>query len=306
MIGDNKESYNSVEDFLESDELWEYREEITSMKKKPLLEEEVFDISSINFMEIIKYPISWGIDKLDKELWWQPNGKYMMLYGWAGSGKTTLTLQIAEVNGHEGNHPCYLSFEMPKKDFVIQNMRSRAWIKQSGVGESLLPTPDQQRKMKEFISSIEWIEIKWYVSQPSMDEFKSIMESLIWTPHKQVIIDNLWMIWRWDWKDEMQLYWEISAYVKDFCDRSNISVIMLHHTNKGSEAWNGKRWFSAFRGNWKLADDCDYVVQLEREFKEEWLTQSRIKIEKDRISGRNWYTLDLEFESGIFKGDVFG
>lgn len=194
---------------------------------------------------------------------------------------------------------------MPKKDFIIQNMRTRAWIKQTWVWESLLPTPWQQVIMKDFIHSIRDIDIKWYVNQPSLNDFKDIMNSLKNEWYHQIIIDNLWMIWRSDNKDEMQLYWEISAFVKDYCDNTQISVLILHHTNKWSEASNGKRWFSAFRWNWKIADDCDYVVQLQREFLEWWWTTSTIKIEKDRISGRNWYTLPLEFNNWVFMGDAF-
>ena len=212
---------------------------------------------------------------------------------------------MAMENAALGNNVCYLSFEMPKKDFVIQNMRTRAWLKQSWVGESTLPTPPQQSIMKKFINSIRDIDIKWFKSQPSMKEFKEILNWLIRQDYKQIIIDNLWMIWRQDSKDEMQLYWEISAYVKEYCDRSGISVVMLHHTNKWSESWNGKRWFSAFRWNWKLADDCDYVVQLQREFMESWGTEATIKVEKDRISWKNWYTLPLEFNEWVFFGSVF-
>ena len=113
------------------------------------------------------------------------------------------------------------------------------------------------------------------------------------------------MIWRQDWSDEMKLYWEISSICKDFVDNSGISLTMLHHTNKWNEAMNGKRGFSAYRWNGKLADDCDYVVQLQREYLEDWQTQSTIKIEKDRISWKNWYTMPLIFSNWIFKWDIF-
>lgn len=311
MNGEEKENYNSLDDFMESKEFNTYKKELTSFPSSSWIIEDDFNIDDINYLEVINYPISWWIEALDKELGWQPIWKYMMLYGAAWCWKTTLTLQIAISNHSRWNNVCYLSFEMPKRDFIIQNMRSRAWLKQSGVWISVLPTPSQQYKMKEFINSIRGIDIKWYKSQPSMKEFESIMNSLMndWTPnwgkYHQIIIDNLWMIWRWDGKDEMQLYWEASAFIKNFCDRSWISVIMLHHTNKGSEQWNWKRWFSAFRWNWKLADDCDYVVQLQREYLDLWETQSTIKIEKDRIAWKNWYTLPLSFDNWIFRWDSF-
>lgn len=301
----NREVYNTLEEFMESDELTSYRETVADFKEKDLLEEEDFNLDSINFLQVINYPISWWIDRLDKDLWWQPEGKYIMLYGGPSTGKTTLTFQIAIDNQARGNKVCYLSFEMPKKDFIIQNMRTRAWLKQSGVGESVLPTPWQQRIMKDFIESIRDIDIKGYVKQPSLKDFKNILDSLKRSGYQMIIIDNLWMIGRSDGKDEMALYWEISATVKDFCDSSNTSVMMLHHTNKGWEAQAGKRWFWAFRWNWKLADDCDYVIQLERAFNDDWTTQSKIKVEKDRISWRNWYTLDLIFNEWVFKGDCF-
>lgn len=293
------EKYNSLDEYFSSDELNEYREAIKNFKK-PSLQEEEFDLDKINFLEVINYPISWWIKALDKELWGQPTGKYTMLYGWPSTWKTTLTLQIAIDNQNRWNNVCYLSFEMPKKDFIVQNMRTRAWIKNVWVGEWILPTPSQQCIMKEFIESIRNIEIKWFINQPSLENFKEILKSLEDKEYVQIIIDNLWMIWRADNKDEMQLYWEISAYIKEYCDRTGIAVLLLHHTNKWSEQWNGKRWFSAFRWNGKIADDCDYVVQLQREYREDWTTESTIKVEKDRISGRNWYTMPLMFNNWRF------
>jgi hypothetical protein len=229
-----------------------------------------------------------------------------MLYWWPSTGKTTLTLQSAIVNQSLWNEVCYLSFEMPKKDFIVQNMRTRAGIVHKWVWNTIKPTQQQQQIMKEFIDAIRPLEIKWYVKQPSLNEFKEIMESLKWEGYKMIYIDNLWMIWRQDWSDEMKLYWEISSFIKDFVDSTWITVLILHHTNKWSEASNGRRWFNSFRWNWKIADDCDYVVQIQREFLDWGNTQTAIKIEKDRIGWRNWYTLPLIFDKWIFKWDVFG
>lgn len=300
-----RELYSSVEQYLSSDELQEYRELIKEHTAPISIKEEEFNIDDINIMETISYPMSWGISALDKALGGRPVWKYMMLYGGPSSGKTTLTFQIAISNQTLGNKQCYLSLEMPKKDFIIQNMRSRAWLKQVGVGESILPSPSQQIIMKCFLQSIKDIDIKWYVKQPSMKEFKEIMNSLRNEGYTEIIIDNLWMIGRSDGKDEMILYWEISSFIKDYCDSTWIGVMMLHHTNKWWESSNGKRWFGAFRWNWKIADDCDYVVQLQREFLETGETQSTIKIEKDRIGWRNGYTCPLEFYEGVFSWDPF-
>lgn len=296
--------YESLWDFLSSDELLQYREAIREVKKSKLLKEEEFSLDSIDFLETIVYPISWWIDALDNDIWWQPQWKYVMLYWWPSTWKTTLTMQSAIVNQKLWNNPCYLSFEMPKKDFILQGMRTRAWIEYKWVWEMIKPTPNQQSIMKEFINSIRWLEIKWFVSQPSLKEFKEIMNSLRWDKYKMIYIDNLWMIWRQDGEDEMKLYWEISSFIKNFVDATWITVILLHHTNKWSEASNWKRWFSSFRWNWKIADDCDYVVQIQREFLDVW-TQTTIKIEKDRISWRNWYSLPLIFDRWIFKWEVF-
>jgi KaiC/GvpD/RAD55 family RecA-like ATPase len=267
--------------------------------------EDDFSLDDIKFDEIINYPISWWIKSLDEDLWWQPKWKYIMLYGWPSTWKTTLTLQVWIENTKIWNKVCYLSFEMPKKDFIVQNMRTRAWLKQVWVWESTTPTINQQQIMKAFVESIKWMDIKWYIKQPSLKEFKDIMESLSFEHYDEIIIDNLWMIWRWDNKDEMQLYWEISAFIKEYVDKTWTTVLILHHTNKWSEASNWKRWFNSFRWNWKIADDCDYVIQLQREFMDNGWTSTTIKVEKDRISGKNWYSLPLMFENWVFSWDVF-
>lgn len=301
----NRVHYSNLSEFLESQELEQYRKEIKIFKQQFTIEEDNFSIDDIVFDEVIHYPISWWVKALDEDLWWQPKGKYIMLYGWPSTGKTTLTLQVAIENSILWNKVCYLSLEMPKKDFIIQNMRTRAWLKQVWVWDSTKPTQQQQLIMKEFVGKIKDIDIKWYIKQPTLKEFKDIMESLSVNDYDQIIIDNLWMIWRWDNKDEMQLYWEISAFLKEYVDKYSITVLILHHTNKWSEWSNGKRWFSSFRWNWKIADDCDYVIQLQREFLEWWQTQTTIKVEKDRISWRNWYSLPLIFNNWVFTWDVF-
>lgn len=295
----------TIEEFMESEELSSMRE-VLDKPKATDLEEDDFDISTIDFRETITYPISWWIPALDQDLWWQPKWKYIMLYGGGWSWKTTLTLQTWLENARRGNKTCYLSFEMPKKEFVLQNMRKRAGIVQSWVWESTAPTDSQIAIMKKFVEEIKALDIKWYKAQPSFKQFTDIMNSLKYEWYDMIIIDNMWMIWRADGKDEMQLYWEISSFIKSYCDSTEISVLILHHTNKWWESSNGKRWFWAFRGNGKIADDCDYVVQLQRVYLESWDTQSTIKVEKDRINWRNWYIKDLIFNNWVFSWDAFG
>lgn len=298
-------AYEWVEDFLKSDDYKDIKSKLSDAEFAGVPQEEVFDLDDIDFNETISYPISWGIKALDEELWGQPKWKYSMLYWGPSTGKTTLTLQIAIENFKAWNKVRYLSLEMPKKDFVLQNMRTRAGIKQKGLWESVAPTLNQKMIMQDFIKDIKNIEITWYVNQPSLDEFKAILNSLKHKWDDLIIIDNLWMIWRNDSYDEIKLYWMISAIIKDFCDETGIGVTILHHTNKWSEWQNGKRWFSSFRGNGKIADDCDYVLQLQREYLDGWSTESCIKIEKDRIGWNNWYTVWLEFDKWVFRKNTF-
>jgi replicative DNA helicase len=297
--------YEGVQDFLSSQDYQEMKTKLADAESVWVPQEEEFDLDSIDFNERISYPISWGISALDDELWGKPRWKYTMLYGWPSTGKTTLTLQIALENAKLWHKVRYLSLEMPKKDFVMQNMRTRAWIKQKWVWEAVVPSLNQKDIMQRFIRDIKQINIVGYVNQPSLEEFKSILNSLKLKWDDMIIIDNLWMIWRNDPIDELKLYWMISSVIKDFCDETGIDVTILHHTNKWSEGQNWRRGFSAFRGNGKIADDCDYVVQLQREYLDTWETQSCIKVEKDRIGWNNGYTIWLQFDKWVFKKDIF-
>lgn len=286
--------------YLESDSLISLKRDLHKETDLKIPREQDFDLDSIIFTETTSYPISWWITALDDAIWWQPKWKYTMMYWWPSTGKTTLTLQVAEKNIALWNKVCYLSLEMTKESFVLQNMRTRAGLKPKWVWNSLIPSTKQVEIMRNFVEKLKKLEIKSYAEAPSYESFTEIMNSLIVEWYDMIIVDNLWMIWRQDNLDEMVLYWKISAFIKNYVDRSNISVMLIHHTKKWNEASAGVRWYSAYRWNWKIADDCDYVIQLERQYLDSWTTSSRIKVEKDRVWWNNWYILNLEFNNWEF------
>lgn len=286
--------------YLESDSLISLKRDLHKETDLKIPIEQDFDLDSIVFTEITSYPISWWIKALDDAIWWQPKWKYTMMYWWPSTGKTTLTLQVAEKNIALWNKVCYLSLEMTKESFVLQNMRTRAGLKPKWVWDSLIPSTQQVEIMRNFVQKLKKLEIKSYAEAPSYESFTEIMNSLIVEWYDMIIVDNLWMIWRQDNLDEMVLYWKVSAFIKNYVDRSDIAVMLVHHTKKWNEASAGVRWYSAYRWNWKIADDCDYVIQLERQYLDNWTTSSRIKVEKDRVWWNNWYTLNLEFHNWEF------
>lgn len=211
-----------------------------------------------------KYKFSWGLDKIDNELGRFHTSQMILFVGKAGMWKTEFSFHMAKENAIRGNKVAYMSLEMKAADLVIRSARQYARINKLERSDKTL-TEEQKEdftKHYNYIVDIKNLEIVSFDDETTID----VVEKYILELHSKwtdlFFIDNLWFF---TWGEELERFAEISRKLKMLTNTYPISIILIHHIKKTLAVNEYKPGTSNdIRGNQKLVDDCDKVLQIRR------------------------------------------
>lgn len=233
---------------------------------------------------------TWGSDDIDREFPIIEYHTYMVLFGQAGSGKTTFAMSLARKN----ENVCLLTLEMSREKLIKQYAFHRAGIekeqyRQGNYDESIFT---------EYAKELDSIKILGVDEESTKQDYTYDDLEKIVSRHDidLLIIDNFNKLIG-SGQSDINADNNTSSKLLFLTRQYNVAIVVIHHTNKQqTKDQQVLRGMSGMRGTSKLNDDADIVCELGRD-KETNLT--KIAVYKDR----DWdatVSLDLEFKNGTF------
>lgn len=230
-----------------------------------------------------KTPFTWGLSSLDNKFWKIDYHRFIVAVWESWAWKTEYTLFQARKNADLWYKVCYISLEMGKAGLIERQCMKRAWVNKPQWDARDL-SPNQLDIMKEMQQKL------W--NYPNLDIIGLKDTSLAWLlsaiRYKEkegyvlFYIDNMGFI-KWENEDELEVTKLASRELKTLTNELKISIVLLHHFNKGNSMERyAPRGKASIRWSGKIENDADYIFQVYRDF-ETWTNIAQILLEKDRI-----------------------
>lgn len=247
-----------------------------------------------------KTPFTWWLPSLDDKFWKIDYHRFVVAVWESWAWKTEYTLFQARKNADLWHKVCYISLEMWKAWLIERQCMKRAWVSKPQRDAKDL-SPHQLEVMKEMQQKL-WnypnLDIIW-LKDTSLAGLLSAIRYKAKEGYVLFYIDNMWFI-KWETEDELEVTKLASRELKTLTNELKISIVLLHHFNKGSSVERyAPRWKASIRGSGKIENDADYIFQVYRDF-ETWTSMAQILLEKDRI---RWEpaTVPINFVKGDYE-----
>lgn len=207
-----------------------------------------------------KWPFTWGTDGLDKKFAPLGYGKYIVLAGEPGSGKTAFCFDMAIKNASLGLNVLFFSLEMTPKALLFRYAREKLGYSKEDVRLGRCEAWKIDKVIEELPDSLTVFDSE-IGHVPSIETIKSQIED---KDVDLIFVDNLGFIDKSDGKDENEQTANLSRELALAIRGSSCSVIVLHHFRKKSGGAN-IRALDELRGSGKIGDDVDFAVQVWRD-----------------------------------------
>lgn len=234
---------------------------------------------------------TWGDTLLDKDMPIVENHTYTVLYGQAGSGKTTFARTMARQN----KNACFLTLEMTREKLVRQYCFNRA-----GVGkEAYKEGKYDQTIFDTYASELDGIKILGVdEGQTKKDYTCDDIEKIAQQDDIDIIfIDNFNKLVSSE-ENGVQADNDTSSKLLFITRTYDIAIVVIHHTNKPQKQRHSTlRGLTGMRGSNKLVDDADIVCELGRDFE---TNLTHVAVYKDRDWDQR-STQYLEYVDGEYK-----
>lgn len=222
----------------------------------------VFDGVSPDLTKV--YRFTRGLRCINEEIWKFDIGQLILLIGKTWIGKTQYTFFCAMQNTLLWNKTVYITLEMSPEKLAERYARQKSWIDKIQRSEKTISPEQIQafRKHYDYIAGLENLKIV-SVENTAIDLVEKAIKDFFSQWYQLFFIDNLGFF-SW-WGDELERFAEVGRRLKTLTNELPISIVLLHHMKKGSKIDEFKPWStSEIRGNQKLADDSDKIVQVWR------------------------------------------
>lgn len=256
--------------------VWKMEGEARVAEKSELMED-LIDIEETSraFFERLSRPLRefvWGNSVLDKVLPPIDRGHYCVLFGQQGSGKTVFAVHMARKNAAEGKKVLFVSLEMGAVQLYRGHVLARAGISK----EQYLEMDFDPEALIDFgteLSAVNFLTID-RGNEFTVEKIKVVAQEV---GADLVIVDNLNKIAididGRDSEGALVRDAEVSKKLLNWSRSGEVCVVVVHHANKQkneAKLYKDKRHMAAFRGmegmrgNNKIADDADIIIEVAR------------------------------------------
>lgn len=238
--------------------------------------------------KLAKRFFSWGNSELDYDLPLIEWHSYVVLFGQAGSGKTTFAMNMARAN----KNVCLLTLEMSRDKLVKQYAFRRAGVskeqyKRGEYSDDIFEQYAHELDNIRILGVDEDTEKQDY----SCDDIEKIVQR---EDVDMLFIDNFNKL-AGGGENDVSKDNNTSSRLLFMTRQYNVAIVVIHHTNKPtSQRTTVLRGVKGMRGTNKLVDDADVVCELGRD-----VGVSRLAVYKDR----DWDArggVELIFKEGNF------
>lgn len=204
---------------------------------------------------------TWGCRTLDAEFSPLGHGKYIILVGETGVGKTAFAFHFAKENAALGHKVLYLSLEMSNEALLIRYARARMGIGKMDWKTKNFSRPDLKKYIKELPEKLLFQEMNLNDGDVNL---KFIEKLITEGGYDMVFIDNFGFIDA-PGKSTNEKVKKISRAMVNLKNKINVTIVALHHFRKGGEKPQKIRGMDAILGSGKIGHDVDFAIQVFRD-----------------------------------------
>jgi len=234
--------------------------------------------SDIQMDELLskKTNLTWGNKNLDENFSPLDHGRYVVLVGETGVGKTAWAFHFARGNAFLGNRVLYLSLEMSNEGLLARYARNMMGLSKKQWKERDF----DKEKFKSYINGLpKTLILKKINSRDGVVNIEFI-EKVLSEKYDMVFIDNFGFIESegLDTNDKIK---NISRAMVRLKNETNTTIVALHHFRKGGEKSSKIRNLDAILGSGKIGHDVDFAIQV---FRDMDLDKDSFESEKAKLS----------------------
>lgn len=249
-----------------------------------------------------KSNLTWGNSVLDDSFSPLECGRYVILVGETGVGKTAWAFHFAKRNAEKGNKVLYLSLEMSNEGLLARYARNRMNLSKKQWRDRNFDHDEFRRHVESVPDTLVFKKIKKKNGEIDL----GFVGEVIRGGYDMVFIDNFGFIEAEGESTHDQMK-NISREIVSLKNETNTTVIALHHFRKGGEKTVKLRNLDAILGSGKIGHDVDFAIQVLRDMEvhEDAFDHEKAKLSvvmmKDRdfgdLSMQNVYYKNGEFNS---------
>lgn len=240
-------------------------EELKTIDNKPIKIETALSLSDEIKKDFSTPPttLTWGMEYLDYKLPILDRGRFVVMFGQQGSGKSLFCVWMAKKNTEKNPNVCFLSLEMGKKQIIRNYILQRADIDK----ESYRKKNVDKSIVDKFLPEIQQIQFIGIEDGEIYDIAK--IEKIIQSNKPSILfIDNLNKI-RGVGKSEIEITQGTTTGLLGLTRKYDMPIILIHHANKPMEKKKGDsqynlRGLAGLRGSNKTSDDADIIIEVSR------------------------------------------
>lgn len=225
------------------------------------------ELSAMDIVDLIQVPknqefFTWGVSSLDEQFSPLARGKYVMLVGETGTGKTDFTLQMAIANAKKGFNTMYLSLEMTNAQLLLRHGLKMAGVSKQDYRDGKYNLEHVKAHIRKLPSNLK------FHSTVEGFTIKDLSHLLSQNPYDIIFVDNLGFVEAYG-ANRYDQERNLSKTLKELKDKHDCTIIALHHFNKSDskkqETGIKVRSVDSVLGNAKFTHDVDFVVQVARD-----------------------------------------
>jgi len=228
-----------------------------------------------------KRTYTWWVPEMDELFGKVADKDLVIVTAGTNQWKTTFVNFLANSNWLAGAKVTYFTLELRAIEIKQRYAFVRVWLNKNQFNEWDY-TEEQKNKMLKIIDQYEDnFKLYDFDEYPDIDTLCKLIEDLHTNKWQTMfIIDNLWNIK--SNKSELDTQSDITSRLQQLKNKYDICIILIHHNNKFKKKESIQDHSLAnMRGNQKIADNSNIVIELSREY-DEMMRQSTTKISQHK------------------------
>lgn len=235
-------------------------QDLPSKEELALMDSKYLSANEIDLTDVLNTPhdLTWSVPILDRVLTPLSRGRYAVLVGETGAGKTVFAFNMAVANANLGHKVLYLSLEMDNASLI-----ARYALRKLGLSKQMWKSGKFDKEQVNELKSV----LPPSLVFMQLDGVESVTVELVSEAIRtggfdMVFIDNFGFI-ESKGEDANEQVKNLSRQMVKLKNEFKTCIIALHHFRKGQG--QSKRGMDAILGSGKIAHDVDFAIQVVRD-----------------------------------------
>jgi hypothetical protein len=204
-------------------------------------------------------PFTWGVDVVDGVFPPLKRGRYVVLSGETGAGKTAYSFHMAIENAKRGLGVCFLSLEMGNDNLLERYARNVLGISKHDFKAGRYDSEEFGEVVASLPSTLYAVELD------DVANIDFLTKEIQDPDHDIVFVDNFGYIEDETNEKVNDKIAKVSRAMATLAHDTNTTIVALHHFRKPSSQSGKFRGLNELMGSAKISHDVDFAIQVWRE-----------------------------------------